>query len=201
MRPGPLDAEDAPPARPVRMANHTRCLPPTSSFDAPSVFRLYAVAAYFVTLVTHERAELFGRVIDGVMHVSAIGEVVQEEWLKSSAIRPELELDEFVVMPNHLHGIVIVARDLVAHAEPSPPTRAHSRAPLQRAPRSLGSFVSGFKATTTRRGRRRRLADDKPLFQRNYFERVIRNWQELDRIRTYIADNPRRWLEDPENPR
>lgn len=156
-------------------------------------------AAYFVTLVTRDRAELFGCLIDDVMHLSPIGEIVQEEWLRSSEIRAELELDGFVVMPNHLHGIVIVAREMVAQAEQASPTGAHSRAPLQRAPRSLGSFISGFKATATRRIRLQRLISDGPVFQRNYFERVIRNERELDRIRTYIADNPRRWLEDPEN--
>jgi len=141
-------------------------------------------AAYFVTLVTRDRAELFGRIADDVMHSSSIGEIVREEWLRSSDIRQELALAEFVVMPNHLHGIVIFARDSFVHCGPqSPLVGAHSRAPLRRAPRSLGSFISGFKATTTRRIRQLGLAGDEPMFQRNYVERVIRNESEASRMR------------------
>ncbi len=157
-------------------------------------------AAYFVTLVTRDRAELFGRVIVDAIHLSSIGEIVHAEWLRSSDIRQELELDEFVVMPNHLHGIVIIARDSFVHSGPqSPPAGAHSRAPLHRPPRSLGSFISGFKATTTRLTKQSGLVPDAPIWQRNYFERVIRNEYEADRIRQYMIDNPSRWSEDPEN--
>ncbi len=157
-------------------------------------------AAYFVTLVTRDRAALFGHIIDDVMHVNSIGEIIREEWVRSSDVRPELELGEFVVMPNHLHGIAIFRGDMLAYDAPVlAPAGAHSRAPLRRPPRSLGSFISGFKATTTRRLRMLGLADDQPIFQRNYFERIIRNEREFDRIREYIADNPRRWSEDPEN--
>jgi REP element-mobilizing transposase RayT len=163
-------------------------------------FDYTASAAYFLTLVARGREELFGSIVDTAIQLSPIGEIVREEWLRSTDVRPEVELDEFVVMPNHLHGIVIFHRDLSARdTRVLEPTGAHSRAPLQRAPRSLGSFISGFKATATRRVRRLRLADERPIFQRNYFERVIRNGGEADRIRQYIIDNPARWLEDPEN--
>lgn len=157
-------------------------------------------AAYFVTLVTRDRAELFGRIADDVMHFSSIGEIVREEWLRSSDIREELELTEFVVMPNHLHGVVIIEKEMLTCEVSAPsPAGAHSRAPLRRAPRSLGSFISGFKATTTRLAKQSGMVPDAPIWQRNYFDRVIRNEYEADRIRQYIIDNPSRWSEDPEN--
>ena len=114
-------------------------------------FDYAASAAYFVTLVARDREELFGRIVDTTMRLSPIGEIVCEEWLRSSDVRPELELGEFVAMPNHLHGIVVLSGDSRAYPAPvSAPTGAHSRAPLQQSPRSLGSFISGFKATATR---------------------------------------------------
>ena len=153
-----------------------------------------------MTIVARGREELFGGIVDAAIRLSPIGEIVRDEWLRSSDIRPDLELDEFAMMPNHLHGVVIFSGDTRALETPVlEPTGAHSRAPLQRAPRSLGSFISGFKATATQRVRRLGLADERPIFQRNYFERVVRNEREADRIRQYIIDNPARWSEDPEN--
>ena len=164
------------------------------------LFDYSASAANFVTLVARERAELFGSIVDAAMHLSPIGGIVHEEWIRSSDVRPDLELGEFVVMPNHLHGIAMFGGDMLAYDAPVlAPAGAHSRAPLRRLPRSLGSFISGFKATATRRLRMLGLADDQPIFQRNYFERVIRNEREADRIRQYIIDNPAGWPEDPEN--
>lgn len=148
--------------------------------------------AYFVTVVTHQRECLFGGIADGEMRVDGYGEVVRDEWLRSAQIRREIELDAFVVMPNHLHGIVVI-RDVGAHGRAPLPLAPH------RPPRSLGSFVAGFKSAVTKRINTMRRTPGLPVWQRNYWERVIRDERELDRVRQYIAENPLRWESDPEN--
>jgi len=152
--------------------------------------------AYFVTIVCQGRELLFGDVVDGAMVLSPYGEIARDEWRRSAAMRAELELDAFVVMPNHVHGIVKIASLEEAGAD----VGAHGRAPLHRPPRSLGSFIAGFKAATTKRINAARQTPGQPVWQRNYYERIIRDEEELNRIRQYIVDNPACWEEDPENP-
>jgi putative transposase len=102
-------------------------------------------------------------------------------------------LDEFVVMPNHLHGIIFI-EELDVGATGGSPFRSGPRR------RSLGSFVSGFKSATTKQINALRQTPGVLVWQRNYYEHVIRNEQSLDRIREYIANNPARWDFDRENP-
>ncbi|MCJ7509681.1 MAG: hypothetical protein MUP14_02165 [Dehalococcoidia bacterium] len=161
----------------------------------------YAQAgAYFVTMVTHQRQCLFGEIVGGQMRLAAYGQVVSEQWLRSALVRGEIELDAFIVMPNHIHGIVIIRAqpmDVGAHDR----VGAHGRAPqLYRPPRSLGSLVAGFKSAATKRVNEIRGMLGIPVWQRNYYERVIRNDEELNRIRQYMIDNPAHWEEDSENP-
>ncbi len=166
-----------------------------------------AAGAYFVTIVTHERWSLFGTVRDGAMTLSPCGNIVREEWLASAAIRREIELDTFVVMPNHVHGIVWIVEtgpeggwsrtgDPVAATRPG----THRGPPTVRRPRSLGAFVAGFKSAATKRINEIRGVSGSPVWQRNYYERVIRNDRELAAVQTYIEENPARWAEDRENP-
>jgi REP element-mobilizing transposase RayT len=140
----------------------------------------YAQAgAYFVTLCVQGHAELFGQVAGGAVELTEIGRIVAEEWEYTPAMRPNVELDAFVVMPDHLHGIVVIAqRDDGAAA----PEAARTRSPAH----SVGAIVRGFKAAVVRRV-------GTPLWQRNYYEHIIRNDADLDRIRHYIATNPARW--------
>ncbi len=154
---------------------------------------------YFVTACTEGRECLFGKVVQGKMIVNQIGQIVEGEWLRTPDIRPFVVLDEFIVMPNHLHGIIVFT-DPGAR-----PARAHSCAPLQhgrlrRQPRSLGSFVAGFKSATTTRINDLHGTPSVPLWQRGYYEHVIRDEDELQHIREYILTNPLRWELDRENP-
>src|SRR5687767_7323363 len=121
--------------------------------------------AYFVTFCSYQRDEIFGEVINGKMKLSALGEVVRQEWLRSAEIRKEIRLfdDEFMFMPNHGHGIVWIV-DTAVGADGVRPVMermpfmrpkkqdAH-RASLRRVPRSLGSFIAGFKGSVTSRAR------------------------------------------------
>ena len=152
--------------------------------------------AYFVTIVAAERLPVFGDIIDGRVGLSPYGSIVQEEWVNSAQIRREIELDGFVVMPNHVHGIVcIVETPGGGAARANPEERPSGR----RDPKSLGSFVAGFKSAVTRRVNALRADTDRSVWQRNYYERVIRNERELQAIREYIANNPWNWSQDSEN--
>ncbi len=154
----------------------------------------YASAgAYFITIVTRERRCLFGEVSDGEMRLNHWGENVQNEWEQSARIRNEIGLDAFVVMPNHVHGIMVITNSS---------ERATRRSPLHSGPtkRSLGVFVGGFKSAVTKSIRELQGELGTVIWQRNYFEHIIRNDESLERIRRYIQDNPARWEFDRENP-
>lgn len=150
-------------------------------------------ALFFITLCTYQRECLFGSVVAGDMCLNENGEIACEEWLRSRVLRSEVNLGAFVVMPNHLHAIVSI-EDVGAHGN------APSNVPFQRTPRSLATFMGGFKGAVTRRINARRDTRGTPVWQRNYYERIIRDEEEFERIGWYIEDNPRRWAEDEYNP-
>jgi REP element-mobilizing transposase RayT len=161
--------------------------------------------AYFVTICTYQREPLFGQVITGQVELSEYGQIVQGEWLKSPAIREEIELDQFVIMPNHLHGIVnIVPVGAKGPLPPSPKTKdsLHSSKSSWQGPvpTSLGSFISGFKSAVTKQINQSRQTPGQPVWQRNYYEHIIRSDRALDAIRQYIDQNPARWDLDRYNP-
>ena len=135
---------------------------------------------------------MFGKVNDGNVELNELGRIAAEEWLKSARIRDEIELDAWIVMPNHVHGIVIITDD---HSRGDRPV-----APSGPRPRSLGAMMAGFKSAATKRINSIRGAPGASVWQRNYYEHVIRNQSALDQIRRYITDNPAGWSEDPENP-
>ena len=165
---------------------------------------------YFITIGAWQKECLFGIIANGQMAMNQRGQAVQEEWIRTAAIRGEIELDVFQVMPNHFHAVVFIVgahgdapRNVEADSRPpvyAKADRAHSCVPLQRAPRSLGSLVAGFKSAVTRRINESRGAAGQPVWQRNYYEHVIRNEDSLNRIREYIINNPLRWHLDRQNP-
>jgi putative transposase len=148
--------------------------------------------AYFITIVAQNRQCIFGEVVNGKIELNQFGHILAEEWEKSESIRQEIELDAFVVMPNHIHGIVIMNSDVGA--------TGRSPSPSGPPKRSLGAFVGGFKSAVTTRINQFRGTPGAAIWQRNYYEHVIRNEESLNRIRQYIVDNPTRWSFDPENP-
>ena len=168
----------------------------------------------FVTLCSDQMKALFGRVVNGRMELNALGEIADQEWRQSSTIRRELELDDWVVMPNHVHGIVrIVGRagSLAGAQGPSlltksnvgaqglVPLRASPRIPPRR-PRSLASFVGGFKSAVKIRINELRGTPRAPVWQENYHEHIIRNPHELEILPYYVRHNPVRWACDRYNP-
>ena len=152
--------------------------------------------AYFVTICTWGRTCLFGDVVDGIMRLNDVGRIVAGEWINTAEIRREIELDAYMVMPNHVHGLIVIAGNV--------DVGAHGRAPLHgglaRPPKSLGSLVAGFKSAATKRINELRNAPGTPVWQRNYYEHVIRDEYDLSRVRDYIVNNPAQWALDRDNP-
>jgi len=158
----------------------------------------YSLAgAYFITLVTFQRDLLFGEIQQGEMALHRRGEIVREEWFASAEIRKEIRLypKEFVVMPNHVHGIVWIVETVGAHGRA--PESMGGRRPPHRKPKSLSSFIAGFKSSVTKRIRME--LNETGIWQRNYYDHIIRTERELDNIRKYIETNPMNWEKDEEN--
>jgi putative transposase len=151
--------------------------------------------AYFITVVTHQRACLFGRILNGELILNTTGQIAQSIWNELPAHFSKIDLDVFVVMPNHIHGIIHIVG--AQHAAPLPRTGASSPS-VQ--PGCLGAIVRSFKSAVTKRCNERKAASGRIIWQRNYYEHVIRNEASLHRIQDYIATNPARWSTDPENP-
>ncbi len=157
--------------------------------------------AYFVTLCAHERECLFGEIVSGEMRLNDFGRIVMAEWIRSSELRAEVETGEYVVMPNHFHGIVII-RDIdhdhiICRGDrPVAPTMPGPQ------PKSIGAMMAGFKSAVTKQINVHRNTPSVPVWQRNYYEHVIRDDADYARITEYIVENPQRWNEDklhPEN--
>ena len=171
----------------------------------------YSLAgAYFVTVVVQGRLCLFGDVAGGEMRANGAGEMVWRVWDGMPGRCPLVEMDEFVVMPNHVHGVIVNRQRWGPHFSPED-DRATKGAPTRGAPTggggaiTLGDVVGAFKSlTTVEYGRGVRKMGwppfDRRLWQRNYYERVIRDESELGGARAYIVDNPMEWEFDSENP-
>lgn len=152
-----------------------------------------------MTICTWQRECLFGEIVDGEMRLNESGNIVLAEWERTPEIRKEIELDIFVIMPNHFHGIVCIVDDGTVGATGRSPLQSQLRQPGP-IPRSLGAFVAGFKSATTKQINIIRNNPGCPVWQRNYYERVLRNDDELTRAREYIVNNPLQWELDKENP-
>jgi putative transposase len=150
-----------------------------------------AAATYFVTMNVFRREPLFGSVRAESIVLTEFGSIAEEEWLRCKQLRLEIDLGPFVIMPDHLHGVVTIGPPVMTSrritTQGSKPQRA-----LYRPPRSLGALVAGFKSSTTRRINVLRRSPGATVWQRNYHEHVVRNDKELAAITEYIVGNPLR---------
>jgi REP element-mobilizing transposase RayT len=152
---------------------------------------------YFITVCTHQRACLFGAIAGDIMHLNAPGALAQTAWLDTPRHFPNVDVDTLMVMPNHLHAILILHHMVGAkHASPLPvggKAKGTSRG-------SLPAVVQAFKSAAARRINADRGTPGAAVWQRGYFEHIIRTPDDLDRLRRYIESNPLRWALDRENP-
>jgi putative transposase len=153
--------------------------------------------AYFITICTHEHECIFGEITGGIMHPNELGEIVAAEWQHTSVVRPTVELDYYVVMPNHFHGILVLAdsscRGMACRAPGSPIPPVPKRVFGNAVANSIPTIVGAFKSAVSRRINALQSTPGGNVWQRNYHEHVIRDERDLARIREYIANNALKW--------
>lgn len=151
--------------------------------------------AYFITICTHNRQNLFGEIEKEVVVLNGNGHIAVEEWLKTAVLRPNVILDEFIVMPNHVHGIVILNSERSSTAR-----RATTEIFGKPVVNSIPTIVRAYKSAVTKQINDLRGTGAFPIWQRNYYEHVIRGEDDLNKVREYVRYNPSKWAEDEENP-
>jgi REP element-mobilizing transposase RayT len=151
---------------------------------------------YFITVCVKEKAYLLGKIIGLEAYPNKLGDLVKTCWLEIPDHYPSVTLDAFVVMPNHIHGIIYVG---AGSPRPSGSLRPSESAKPPYRP-TLGNIMGYFKYQSTQRINELRQTPRTSFWQRNYFEHVIRDDNSLNRIREYIMTNPQRWELDRNNP-
>ncbi len=159
---------------------------------------------YFITICTYQRECLFGEIKnDGDLRyceLSEIGKTVNNCWFEIPQHFPNVILDEFIIMPNHIHGIIQITDQPAVGVENFQPLQSMPTNSFQHAiPKSLASIIRGFKIGVTKWCKQN--GHEYFAWQRNYFEHIIRNNTALQKIREYIVNNPLKWFDDTDNPR
>ena len=141
---------------------------------------------------------LFGQAVGEEIRISEMGVIVQAEWIRTPEIRNSVLIDEFIIMPNHLHGILFLREwdDVGAHCNVPLPDRPQTEQFGKSTVNSIPTIIKLFKATVTKQINELWGTPGQSVWQRNYFERVIRDEDELNGIRDYIIYNPLKWVDD-----
>ena len=150
--------------------------------------------AYFVTICSHNRQSTLGFIKNEEVFLSEWGRIVLEIWEEIPHHHSQIALDEFVIMPNHVHGILWVT-DLESGSAGSAPTTEKTKFG-KILPKSLPSVIRSFKSEVTREINLSRKLQGERFWQRNYFEHIVRNDDDLFNIRKYIQENPAKWESD-----
>ena len=154
--------------------------------------------AYYITIVTWQREEIFGEVVNGEMQLSSMGRIAEENWRLIPKHFSHAELEAFVVMPNHIHGIIILDDDIRTGTTPAPiRTGTINRAPTpteqfqKPVAGSIPTIMRTYKASVSRRIQKEH--HETNIWQRNYYEHIIRDQADYERIGGYILSNPVNW--------
>ena len=150
---------------------------------------------YFVTICTENREHYFGEVVVGKMKLSTIGGVARDEWFKTPGLRPgmNLELGEFVVMPNHIHGIIIIGENQYNSDYSAGGLGITPKNQFGPQRKNLASIIRGYKSAVTTYARKNQINF---AWQPRFYEHIIRSPDDYDRISKYIVYNPENWNQD-----
>jgi len=154
---------------------------------------------YFITICTFDKHHLFGKISNGKMILNEFGKIAKNEWLKTAEIRKNIGILENIIMPNHIHGIISI-NDIdngrgTVHRAPTyrAPTKERFGKPTSN---TIPTIVRGYKSTVTKQINMLRHTPDAPVWQRNYYEHIIRDEKSYYQIAEYITNNPLKWLDD-----
>ena len=156
---------------------------------------------YFVTICAENKIEYFGEIIDGEMILSEIGKIANQCWLEIPEHFPDVSLDEYIIMPNHLHGVIAIENnnDFIKNENPIVGNKNFCSLPWQtKLSRSLSSIIRGFKIGVTKWCRNNN--HNEFQWQKSFYDHIIRDEKSLDEIRKYIVENPLKWELDKNNP-
>lgn len=157
--------------------------------------------AYFVTICTWQRRSLFGEVLDGTLILNRSGQIARDQWIRLRIRFPLVDFSKFVIMPNHVHGIIWIASEMVSAGDkltnPSKTGLPHyANYNNQITPHSLGAIVRAYKSSVTWRLHALDQSTRVPIWQRNFYEHIIRDEQDWQNISDYIDTNPIKWEQD-----
>jgi len=156
---------------------------------------------YFVTICTQDRECIFGEIIDdcrGTMHraLNEYGRIAEKEWIKTSEIRSNIHLDVFVIMPNHIHGIIRINGDPVGAYCNTPLSPNMNQSSFKSPSNNIGAIIRGYKSSVTKQINILRNKPGVPVWQRNYYGHIIRDKKSYHQISEYIQTNPLKWRDD-----
>ncbi|MBE9111799.1 transposase [Nodosilinea sp. LEGE 07298] len=166
-----------------------------------------AAGAYFITICVFQRHCLFGQVVEGDMQLNEFGQIAAECWQAIPDHFPHIELDGWVVMPNHVHGILVAKDTCRGFALQSPyanpgDTLQNPLTPVfgKMSSGSISTVIRSYKSATTKHINTLRDAAGTPVWQRNYYDHIIRDERSLQHMRYYITNNPVTWVDDQLHP-
>jgi REP-associated tyrosine transposase len=158
---------------------------------------------YFVTICAFKRRAIFGSISSGALVPSLAGRIASEIWFDLPNHHVGLELDAFVVMPNHVHGILLLcspkSAGAIQKAEGGDAVVGAGLRPARRGA-NLSEIIRAFKTFSALKINSVRGTKGQEVWQRSYFERVVRDGKEMEKVQRYIGENPMRWEFDRENP-
>ncbi len=154
-----------------------------------------AEGCYFITLCAQDKKCIFGHIVDREMILNTLGKLVKEELLHTSEVRPNMQIHEYVIMPNHIHFIVEILDSRGELNSPVNNNDADESNPPLHCSHTIGAMVRGFKSAITKQIRTT-LNKNSSIWQRNYYEHIIRSYPSYQEIRNYILSNPERWTDD-----
>ena len=164
--------------------------------------------SYFITIVTQDRLHLFGKIENSQMILNTVGKIVEQEWKNSIQLRSNISLGEFIIMPDHMHMILTIDHQISNDKESKEWEHSNPKSPSQ----TIGAIIRGFKGACTKKinlfynstGELQFTPTDElqfaptefyknKIWQRNYYDHIIRNQADYNRIEQYIIDNPQNW--------